>query len=68
MKCLKKWNLRKQCEDNRQSSTEVHEGSQAEIQYILLEIKRMYQGLIEDGVSRETARMILPYVLKLKFI
>tara|TARA_Y100000310_G_scaffold342951_1_gene448398 strand:- start:414 stop:1034 length:621 start_codon:yes stop_codon:yes gene_type:complete len=58
--------LRKQCEDNRQSSTEVHESSTAEIQYILLEIKSMYQGLLEDGVARETARMILPLCTKTK--
>ena len=33
---------------------------------ILLEIKRMYQGLLEDGVARETARMILPLCTKTK--
>ena len=58
--------LRKQCEDNRQSSTEVYEGARAEIQYVLLEIKRMYQGLLDDGVARETARMILPLCTKTK--
>ena len=41
--------FRKQCKDNRQSSSEdpYETGSQAEIQsMLLLDIKRMYQGLI----------------------
>ena len=58
--------LRKQCEDNRQSSTEIHTASSAQIKILLLEIKRMYQGLLEDGVARETARMILPLCTKTK--
>ena len=36
--------LRKQCEDNRQSSTEVYEGARAEIQYVLLEINVCIKG------------------------
>ena len=56
--------FRKQCEDNRQSSTEIHEGSNAEVKRILLDIKNLYQGLLEDGVARETARMILPLCTK----
>jgi len=56
--------FRKQCEDNRQSSTEVHNTSNAEIKKILLEIKRLYEGLLQDGVARETARMILPLCTK----
>ena len=45
--------FRKQCEDNRQSSTEIYETGKAEAKMLLLEIKRMYQGLLEDGVARE---------------
>ena len=58
--------LRKQCEDNRQSSTEVHSTSDTEVKKILLEIKRLYEGLLQDGVARETARMILPLCTKTK--
>jgi thymidylate synthase (FAD) len=56
--------FRKQCEDNRQSSTEIHDGANAEAKRILLDIKSLYQGLLEDGVARETARMILPLCTK----
>ena len=58
--------FRKQCEDNRQSSTEIYETGKAEAKMLLLEIKRMYQGLLEDEVARETARMILPLCTKTK--
>ena len=58
--------FRKQCEDNRQSSTEIYETGIAEAKMLLLEIKRMYTGLLEDGVARETARMILPLCTKTK--
>jgi len=58
--------FRKQCEDNRQSSTEVHSTSDTEVKKILLEIKRLYEGLLQDGVARETARMILPLCTKTK--
>jgi len=58
--------FRKQCKDNRQSSTEIYETSKAEAKMLLLDIKRMYQGLLEDGVARETARMILPLCTKTK--
>ena len=58
--------FRKQCEDNRQSSTEVHSTSDTEVKKILLEIKRLYEGLLDDGVARETARMILPLCTKTK--
>jgi len=56
--------FRKQCEDNRQSSTEILKESHPEVKVLLLDIKRMYQGLLEDGVARETARMILPLCTK----
>ena len=58
--------FRRQCEDNRQSSTEVYEGSDAPVKMLLLEIKRMYESLLQDGVARETARMILPLCTKTK--
>ena len=58
--------FRKQCKDNRQSSTEIYETGKAEAKMLLLEIKRMYTGLLEDGVARETARMILPLCTKTK--
>ena len=58
--------FRKQCKDNRQSSTEICETGKAEVKMLLLDIKRMYQGLLEDGVARETARMILPLCTKTK--
>ena len=58
--------FRKQCEDNRQSSTEIYEGSNAEAKRILLDIKSLYQGLLEDGAARETARMILTLCTKTK--
>ena len=58
--------LRKQCKENRQSSTEVYEGSDAPVKMLLLEIKRMYESLLQDGVARETARMILPMCTKTK--
>ena len=58
--------FRKQCDDNRQSSTEILKESHPEVKVLLLDIKRMYQGLIEDGVARETARMILPLCTKTK--
>ena len=58
--------FRKQCKDNRQSSTEIYETGKTEAKMLLLDIKRMYQGLLEDGVARETARMILPLCTKTK--
>ena len=58
--------FRRQCEDNRQSSTEVHKGSDAAVKVLLLEIKHMYESLLQDGVARETARMILPLCTKTK--
>ena len=58
--------FRKQCEDNRQSSTETHDSAGAEAKLILLQIQRLYKGLLQDGVARETARMILPLCTKTK--
>ena len=68
--------IRKQCEDNRQSSSEVFNplieyknGSfqaDKEIKYILTECRVMYNKLIESGVAREVARMVLPMATKTK--
>jgi len=58
--------LRKQCEDNRQSSTEVINGFEGEIKKILFDVKRTYEELLKGGVARETARMILPLCTKTK--
>ena len=58
--------LRKQCEDNRQSSTEVINEFEGEIKKILFDVKRTYEELLKGGVARETARMILPLCTKTK--
>jgi len=66
--------LRAQCEDNRQSSTEVINpmlfrnygngeklyGAGAVINIFLKEAHELYNELLENGVAREQARMILP--------
>jgi len=67
--------LRKQCEDNRQSSTEVFNPiirldstSPADevITSLLGKIRSTYISLLEAGVAREQARMILPMTTKTK--
>ncbi len=67
--------LRKQCDDNRQSSSEVFdpiirmesttEASEV-ITSLLGKIKSVYNRLLEAGVAREQARMILPLSTKTK--
>lgn len=54
--------LRKQCEDNRQSSTEVIRNYYADesINFFINSIKGFYEALLNTGVARECARMILP--------
>jgi thymidylate synthase (FAD) len=62
--------LRAQCEDNRQSSTEVidpdiHIGGgyvklSSLINDYLGQSRRLYNQLLDNGVAREQARMILP--------
>lgn len=58
--------LRKEHPTNRQSSTEVFDPviinskSSKEIKIILGEIYDLYNALIESGVAKECARMILP--------
>ncbi len=67
--------LRKQCDDNRQSSTEVfnptirfHATTNANevINGMLGAIKSLYVELLNAGVAREQARMILPLTTKTK--
>ena len=59
--------LRSQCEDNRQSSVEIinpklENGMMANtaIDQLLTQSHRIYNQLLEAGVARETARMVLP--------
>ena len=67
--------LRKQAEDNRQSSTEIFDPiiqmeatvPASEIIVSLLgKTQSIYNKLLEAGVARETARMILPLCTKTK--
>ena len=73
--------LRKQAEDNRQSSEEVFDPKLPAFDYIgvnipiqssslikghLVKTQRLYNDLLEKGVSRETARMVLPMCTKTK--
>jgi thymidylate synthase (FAD) len=69
--------LRSQCEDNRQSSVEVidpklliigEEGSSASeiIKGHLDLTHRLYNKLLDAGVAREQARMVLPLATKTK--
>jgi thymidylate synthase (FAD) len=67
--------LRKQCEDNRQSSTEVFNPiirldatapADEVITSLLGKIKSTYKQLLQAGVAREQARMILPMTTKTK--
>ena len=69
--------LRAQCEDNRQSSTEIinpdftiigtctYPASQA-IETHLESCRTLYNRLLEAGVAREQARMVLPLATKTK--
>ena len=63
--------LRKQAEDNRQSSTEVLDGATAwmvggDLLDLMLQIQNTYNQLLDAGVARECARMILPMCTKTK--
>ena len=67
--------LRKQCDDNRQSSTEVFNPTirmestapaNEIVTSLLGKIQSVYNRLIEAGVAREQARMILPMTTKTK--
>jgi thymidylate synthase (FAD) len=54
--------LRSQCEDNRQSSVEIINPYKASaiIDNFLKDAHNLYNDLLEAGVARETARMVLP--------
>jgi len=67
--------LRKQAEDNRQSSTETFDPiiqmeatvpASEVIRSLLGKTQSIYNKLLEAGVARETARMILPLCTKTK--
>jgi thymidylate synthase (FAD) len=72
--------LREQCEDNRQSSTQVFNPdiqtsitmsklktpADQVIMSLLNKIKDTYNKLLDAGVAREQARMILPMTTKTK--
>ena len=73
--------LRKQAEDNRQSSEEVFDPKIEGFEYTginlmydssslisrhLIKTQKLYRDLLEKGVARETARMILPLCTKTK--
>ena len=68
--------LRKQAEDNRQSSTEVfnpdvfYDGystaASAQIGKHFRACEDLYKRLLEEGVAREVARMVLPLATKTK--
>ena len=60
--------LRYQAVNNRQSSTEPVENSvlDGKVKMVLAACEQLYNNLIECGVSRETARMILPMTTKTK--
>ena len=61
--------LRKQAETNRQSSTESMNESETDtiLREALTDAEWSYKELISKGVSRETARMILPMTAKTTF-
>lgn len=65
--------LRKQAEDNRQSSTEVFDPVDKSLKAFSVMIdehldysRHLYNMMLEQGVARETARMILPLATKTK--
>ena len=73
--------LRKQSEDNRQSSEEIFDPKIDSFEFTginipmnamglikgqLVKTQRLYNTLLEKGVARETARMILPMCTKTK--
>lgn len=62
--------LRKKAEKNRQSSEEIiqNENLNKTINDLLKEIKENYNNLIENDVSKETARFILPELTQTKII
>ena len=63
---LEKLELRKQAAKNRQSSTDEYQNStlQAKVREHLGRGVSLYNNLIEDGVAKESARMILPLTVE----
>lgn len=62
--------LRKQCTNNRQSSTEVitQPLANALVESHLEDTQNLYKELLENEISRETARMILPETAQTRII
>ena len=63
---LEKLELRKQAVKNRQSSTDEYQNStlQAKVREHVAKGISLYNNLIEDGVAKESARMILPLTVE----
>jgi thymidylate synthase (FAD) len=63
---LEKLELRKQADKNRQSSTDKYQNStlQAKVREHVAKGISLYNNLIEDGVAKESARMILPLTVE----
>tara|TARA_A100001201_G_scaffold15092_1_gene18274 strand:+ start:2788 stop:3423 length:636 start_codon:yes stop_codon:yes gene_type:complete len=63
---LEKLELRKQAAKNRQSSTDQYQNStlQAKVREHVAKGVSLYNNLIEDGVAKESARMILPLTVE----
>ena len=63
---LEKLELRKQAAKNRQSSTDEYQNStlQAKVREHIAKGISLYNNLIEDGVAKESARMILPLTVE----
>ena len=63
---LEKLELRKQAAKNRQSSTDEYQNStlQAKVREHIAKGISLYNNLIEDGVGKESARMILPLTVE----
>ena len=63
---LEKLELRKQAEKNRQSSTAKYQNAvlQTKVREHIAKGVSLYNNLIEDGVAKESARMILPLTIE----
>ena len=63
---LEKLELRKQAAKNRQSSIDEYQNStlQAKVREHVAKGISLYNNLIEDGVAKESARMILPLTVE----
>ena len=63
---LEKLELRQQAAKNRQSSTDEYQNStlQAKVREHIAKGISLYNNLIEDGVAKESARMILPLTVE----